>query len=304
MKRWLMVFVLMLLVAPVCRAQEQLWDEFGLNELERAGERYDVGVKLDENLTLERGVELLVKRAADCLPEVMRSGVRSALVVIVVVMLCAMAEGMRAAGLRQEGLNVCVIAGALAITGVSANDMGAMMGLGRSTIDSMQGFSQVLLPLAAACTAATGAPAAAAARQVATSLFSGVLIGLIDRLLVPLVYAYVVACTAHAAVGNPGLKKVAGVLKWVVTRSLTTLLVLFVTYLTVSGTIAGTTDAAAVKAAKMAISTAIPVVGGIISNAAETILVGAGLLKNTVGLFGMLSVLGICLIPFLQLGAQ
>ena len=127
---------------------------------------------------------------------------------------------------------------------------------------------------------------------------------MIDRLLVPLVYAYVAACTACAAVGNPGLKKVAGVLKWVVTRSLTTLLVVFVTYLTVSGAIAGTTDAAALKAAKMAISTAVPVVGGIISNAAETILVGAGLLKNTVGVFGMLAVLGICVVPFLKLGAH
>ena len=104
--------------------------------------------------------------------------------------------------------------------------------------------------------------------------------------------------------GKAGLKKMAGMRKWVVTRSLTTLLILFVTYLTVSGAIAGTTDAAALKAAKMAISTAVPVVGGIISNAAETILVGAGLLKNTVGVFGMLAVLGICLVPFLRLGVH
>lgn len=104
--------------------------------------------------------------------------------------------------------------------------------------------------------------------------------------------------------GNPGLDKVAEVLKWVVNRTLTALLVLFVTYLTVSGAIAGTTDAAVLKAAKMAISTAVPVVGTIISNAAETILVGAGLLKNTVGVFGMLAVLGICIVPFLQLGVQ
>lgn len=281
-----------------------MWDAFGMDELGRAGQRYGAGVELSEDLKLEQGVKNLLERAADYLPGVLRSGLRSALVLMVVVLLCAMAEGIRAAGIEQNGLNVCVMASALAITGVSAGDMDAMMGLGRSTIDSMQGFSQVLLPLVAACAAAAGAPAAAAARQVATALFSGVLLRAIDHLLIPLVYTYVVVCTAHAAVGNPGLKKVAGVLKWVVTRSLTALLVLFVTYLTVSGAIAGTTDAAAVKAAKMAISTAVPVVGGIISNAAETILVGAGLLKNTVGLFGMLAVLGICLIPFLQLGAH
>lgn len=305
MKRCLIVVALLLFLAPVCRAQEQpLWEEFGLDELARAGAQYDTGVQLSEELKLEQGLTDLLKRAAGYLPGVLRSGLRSALVLMVVVLLCAMAEGVRAAGIEQSGVNVCVMAGALAITAVSANDMSSMMGLGRSTIDSMQGFSQVLLPIVAACTAATGAPGAAAARQVATALFSTILLRMIDRFLIPLVYAYVVACTAHAAVGNPGLKKIAGVLKWVVNRSLTALLVLFVTYLTVSGAIAGTTDAAALRATKMAISTAVPVVGGIISNAAETILVGAGLLKNTVGLFGMLAVLGICLIPFLQLGVH
>jgi len=281
-----------------------MWEAFGMDELGRAGIRYGVGVELSEDLKLEQGVETLLERLADYLPGVLRSGLHSALVLLVVVLLGAMAEGIRAAGIEQNGMNVCVMAGALAIAGTSAGDMDAMMGLGRSTIDSMQGFSQVLLPLVAACAAAAGAPAGAAVRQVATALFSGVLLKAIDHLLIPLVYAYVVVCTAHAAVGNPGLKKVAGVLKWVVTRSLTALLVLFVTYLSVSGAIAGTTDAAAVKATKMAISTVVPVVGGIISNAAETILIGAGLLKNTVGLFGMLSVLGICLIPFLQLGVH
>lgn len=83
---------------------------------------------------------------------------------------------------------------------------------------------------------------------------------------------------------------------------LTGTLILFVTYLTISGVIAGTTDALTVKAAKFTMSSMVPVVGGILSDAAETVLAGAGVLKNTVGVFGMLVVIGICLIPFFQLG--
>lgn len=305
MKRCLLAAVVLLLFVTRCHAsQPELWEPLGLDELSRVGEQYGTGVELSETPQLEGGIERLLEQALAHLPDVLRSGLRSALMLLVVVVLCSMAEGLRAVGGEESGLNICVLAGALAITALSANDMSSMMGLGRRTIDSMQGFSQVLLPVVAACTAATGAAAKAAARQVATALFSTLLLGMIDRLLLPLVYAYVAACTACAAVGNPGLKKVAGVLKWVVTRSLTTLLILFVTYLSLSGAIAGTTDAAALKAAKMAISTAVPVVGGIISNAAESILVGAGLLKNAVGVFGMMVVLGICTVPFLQLGTH
>lgn len=117
-------------------------------------------------------------------------------------------------------------------------------------------------------------------------------------------YAYIAACVAHAAVGNEGLKRVAGLLKWGVTSALTTIMLAFVGYLTVSGVIAGSADAVAIKAAKFAVSGMVPVVGGILSDAAETVLAGAGLLKNSVGVFGMLAVLSMCVIPFLQLGVH
>jgi stage III sporulation protein AE len=46
----------------------------------------------------------------------------------------------------------------------------------------------------------------------------------------------------------------------------------------------------------------VPVVGGILSDATEAILAGAGILKNAVGIFGLLTVLSICAVPFLELG--
>ena len=127
---------------------------------------------------------------------------------------------------------------------------------------------------------------------------------LISRLLLPLVYAYIAACTAYAAIGNEGLKRIAAMLKWVVTSVLTTVLLAFVGYLTVSGVIAGTTDALTIKAAKFTVSSMVPVVGGILSDASETVLAGAAILKNSVGVFGMLVVLGMCILPFLQLGVH
>ena len=156
----------------------------------------------------------------------------------------------------------------------------------------------------AVLTAATGGITGAAARQSATVLFSQLLISAMDRLLVPLVYAFVAVSCAHAAVGNPGLKKVADLLKNTITFLLTALLLAFVGYLTASGAIAGSVDAAAVKAAKLAISRAIPVVGGILADASESVLAGAGALRGAVGAAGMIVVLAICLTPFLQLALQ
>lgn len=58
------------------------------------------------------------------------------------------------------------------------------------------------------------------------------------------------------------------------------------------------------RVTKTAISGMIPVVGGIIAEASETVLAGAGLLKGAIGVFGLLGVLALCAYPFLQLGIQ
>ena len=220
---------------------------------------------------------------------------------LAVVLLCALAQGL-CPEWGKERLQVVELAGVLGVTALTINDMDVMIGLGRETIGRMRDFSQLLLPVVATLTAATGQIGAATARQGITVLFSEVLLSAINGLLVPLVYAYVAVCCAYAAVGNEGLKRLAGMIRGAVTVALTGFVLVFVGYLSASGAIAGSADAAAVKTAKLAISRTVPVVGGVLSDAAETVLVGAGVLKGSVGAVGALVVLAICLVPFLQLG--
>ena len=296
------MLVVLLVLAPACRAQgEQLWEQVGADELERAGARYGAQTSLAESSSLENGLGKVLDVLARCVPQVVQEGIKSALRILAVVVLCALVQGMQGA---QQGMSVVTVAGSLAIAGLAARDMGVMLGLGRSTVENMHSFGQVLLPVMAACTAFSGAPASAAARQVATALCSNLLLGLIDRLLMPMVYAYVAVSTAYAVLGNPGLKRLGELFKGVTTWVLTTVLVVFVGYLSAGGAVAGNTDAAALKATKMTISAVVPVVGRILSDAAQTVLAGAGLLKNTVGIFGMVTVLSLCVVPFVRLGVH
>jgi len=46
------------------------------------------------------------------------------------------------------------------------------------------------------------------------------------------------------------------------------------------------------------------VVGGILSDASEAVIVGTGVVKNTVGVSGMLAIIAICISPFLKIGVQ
>ena len=274
--------------------------ELTVPDLDQVWEQAE-GYGVNPGDSLDQGAANLLQTAAAQVGSLFRASLSTALKLIAVVLLCAMAEGVQG---ENEGLQAVTIAGALAITALTMTDMAVMIGLGRDTLEKMETFADLLLPVTAVLTAATGGVAGAAVRQGATILFSQLLLIAMDRLLIPLIYAYVAVSCAHAAVGNPGLKKVGDLLKGTVNFLLTALLLAFVGYLTASGAIAGSVDVAAVKTAKMAISRAIPVVGGILADASESVLAGAGVLRGTVGVVGMLVVLAICLTPFLRLALQ
>ena len=137
-----------------------------------------------------------------------------------------------------------------------------------------------------------------------TALFSGLLSRLIARLLLPGVSVYLVVAAAEAALADSLLSELREFVGWLISKSLRVVLFVFTGYLTVTGVISGSADAAAVRATKAAVSGMIPVVGSILSDASETLLASASALKSSMGVFGMLAVLAICLTPFLKIGAQ
>jgi stage III sporulation protein AE len=93
-------------------------------------------------------------------------------------------------------------------------------------------------------------------------------------------------------------------LKSTISWFLKTILTVYTTYMGITGAVSGTTDAAALKATKVTISSVIPVVGGILSDASEAVLVSAGLLKNAAGIYGILALLAIFISPFVKIGVH
>ncbi|MDD4715913.1 MAG: stage III sporulation protein AE [Oscillospiraceae bacterium] len=266
-------------------------------KLESSAKEYVTGASL-EDANLQNGLSELLKDGSGSLSGIFRNALKSGALLLLLVLFFQVGSAF----FEGHPPEILFVVGTLAITVAAATDVSGLIGLGRETIESMEAFSKVLLPTLTASVAACGAPTSAAARQLATMLFSDVLLTIISRLLIPLVYAYIALCAARAAFGNEGLDRIAEFVKWGITISLTILLMLFTGYLTVSGAIAGNADAVTIKAAKFAVSSTVPVVGSILSDAAESILAGASLLKNAVGVIGMLAILGMCLIPFLKIG--
>lgn len=255
---------------------------------------------IEENRLTDGLVNLLDKLSLQ-VGAVVRQRMRGAVELLLIVLLCAAVEGGTGEG--KETLFLPIVGG-LSVSAVTAGSLDSLVGLGAETIADLASFSKVLMPVLAAAAAASGGVSTATVQQVATVFFIDLLMKLSSHLLLPMIYLYIALLTAGACLADNRLNTLAEGLKKLITWVLCGSLLLFTAYLSAIHAISGNADASAVKATKAAISSVVPVVGGIISEAAETVLSGAGALRGTIGVFGMLAVLGACAYPFLQLGVQ
>jgi stage III sporulation protein AE len=196
------------------------------------------------------------------------------------------------------------LAGTVAISGMFLSAAGALVNLGAQTVFEIRNYGKLLLPVLTTALAAQGGITTSSALYAGTALFDAVLSSLVSKILVPMIYLYLAVSATNSALGNEMLKKLRDAVKWFMTWSLKTVLYIFTGYISITGVVSGPTDAAALKAAKLTISGVVPVVGGILSDASEAVLVGAGTVKNAIGLYGLFAVIAIWMEPFLKIGTH
>ena len=221
------------------------------------------------------------------------------LTIIVIIVLCAMLQSI-----SEKSRNAMTFAAAVSISLSLLSTTNTLIGLATDTVNELSEYGKLLLPVMTGALAAQGGITTSAALYSGTALFSSILSSVISQLIVPVVYIFLCLSVANSCLGDDLLKQLRDSAKKFGVWCLKTVLYVFTGYMSITGVITGTTDASALKATKLAISGTIPVVGGILSDASETILIGAGLMKNIAGVYGLLAMICIWIGPFLQIGVQ
>ncbi len=219
--------------------------------------------------------------------------------IVAVVLLVSLTEN-----LSSNVRPVVDMVGTLGISALLFGSVNSLIHLGVNTVEELSQYGKLLLPVMTAGMAAQGGVTASGTLYTGTAFFGAVLSSVIHTIAVPLLYIFLSLSIANSAIGEKVLKGLRDFGKWAITWILKLILYVFTGYIAVTGVVSGATDASALKAAKLAISGAVPVVGGILSDASEAILVGAGAMKSAAGVYGILAMIAICIGPFLRIGVQ
>lgn len=284
-----LLLILSLIVIPVKAS------EFTAPTVPNSAEKY----MPEHSNSFSDGIWELIDEAISLLQPSIADAAEICLGLIAVSLTLGFAEKISTATSRIADIVGAVLAGLILL-----RQTNSFIQLGADTVEELSEYCNLLLPVMSGALAAQGAVNSSAALYAGTVLFNAVLSSAISKLIIPMLYIYCALVVADNAVGGGLLTNLCKLLKWMMTWSLKMILYVFTGYLTVSGVVSGSTDAAAVRATKLAISGIVPVVGGIISDASESILISAGLMKGAAGLYGFFATLAIWIGPFIKIGAQ
>ena len=250
-----------------------------------------------------RGAAFLWEKLREALGEAAAASLRAAAALMLLALLCGLADGA-AENAGETAARFVPYAGVLGAAWLAAGDMHSLIGLGLETLDELSAMAKLLLPTISAAMAGGGMVGAASVWQTGTLMLSDLFLSLIRDVFVPMLFCVIAAAAAGALLPESGLAPLGEGAKKLLGWALGAVLAAFVAFLSLSGILAGSADRVAVRVGKSVVSSAVPVVGGILSEATEAMLAAALALRSTLGALGVFAVLALCLAPLVRLGVQ
>lgn len=252
-----------------------------------------------EQESFGEGLWFVIKSAIKNLRPDLAQGMRICLSVTVLSILTAVLRSF-----PGKTASVTDMAGALVASALLLSSTHSLIGAAVQAIGQLSDYGKLLLPVMTAAIAAQGGATSATALYAGTAVFDAFLGTLISSVLVPMVYIFLTLTVADGILEGDVLRRIRDFVKWLVTWCLKTVLYIFTGYMSITGVVSGVADKAALKAAKLTISGAVPVVGNILSDASEAVLVSAGVVKSAVGIYGLWALIAVAIGPFLRIAVQ
>ncbi|MDN3956239.1 stage III sporulation protein AE [Sporolactobacillus laevolacticus] len=169
------------------------------------------------------------------------------------------------------------------------------------TVSAMSHFLIALIPLIFALTAATGGMASVAFFHPLVIFLVNASGWLISSFVLPLLLMSALLAIVSTLSDHYKLTRLSELMKNVALFTLAGFFAIFLGVISVQGAATSISDGLMVKSAKFFTGNFIPVVGRMFTEAADTVMGASVLLKNTIGIAGLLILICITLFPLLKI---
>ena len=319
MKKFIYILIsiifLINLIMPTSSANEEetlkeQQEEFGINEFIEQAEEYsgEFFEDIDMNEILENAIkgevdnQTLFKKVVSLLGGELVDGltVLGSILAIVVIhsILKSVSESLENDTISKLIYYVQYI---LIVTIVMMN-FSDIVQVVKDTCNNLIGFMNILIPLLISLMIYTGSITTSGVLEPIILFLINFIGNMIQTLIIPIVLVFTSLIVISKISDNVQIDKLSKFLKSGVVWFFGIVLTIFVAVISLEGTLSSSVDGITAKTTKAVVSSAIPVVGKILGDAVDTVLGCGIILKNAVGVIGIMIVVGICIMPILKLG--
>lgn len=222
-------------------------------------------------------------------------------IIIVISIIYSLIIHLRGSVLSETIKGTVQIVFILTIIFILSRHVFSLYEISKNTIENVSKFNEILSPIIISLMVASGGKISASIFSPTVVFFSTGFINVIFTACLPLIILSTIfsclSCLTNKIKMNKFADFFSSIFKWIIGLLIT----LSGLILTTQGLNASIIDGASIKVAKYTISNMVPIVGGFLKDGFDIVACGSIIIKNVLGITGLIGVLFIVLSPVLSL---
>ncbi|MBM7581286.1 stage III sporulation protein AE [Caldicoprobacter guelmensis] len=221
--------------------------------------------------------------------------------IMALAIICGVLRNMQDSFESVSAAEVAYFACYMVVTLIVIHSVMLALEAGRKAVDAMTSFTQSFFPVLLILLVSVGGITSSTILNPTIGLLAGFMGTALEHVVFPLILASSVVIMINHISDKVQLNRLSSLLKNVCEWTLGILFTVFVAVLTVQGAMAASIDGVSIRTAKFAVDAFVPVVGKMFAQAVDMVVGCSLLIKNAVGILGLLVVAFICLYPVLKI---
>jgi stage III sporulation protein AE len=221
--------------------------------------------------------------------------------ILVLAVFCAILQNLHGAfegtTVGKLAYNACYILIAI----IAIKSFHTAMNIGSQAIDTMVNYTQALFPTMIALLVSVGAITSSTVFQPIIFGSISLIITAIKLFIIPLVYFSAVLSLLNNLTEGIQVNRLASLLRQTAVGALGVMLTIFLGVISVQGVASSSLDGLTIQTAKFAMDKFVPIVGKFLNDAFDTVVSCSMLIKNGIGVAGLVVLLMICIFPLIKI---
>ena len=288
---------------------EEQKEMFGINSFIKNAKEYsgeffaeiDLQEMLNSTIKGEIDNTSIYQKIFNLLGEEVKIGIKSLISILVIVIIHSILKSISENLENKELSKIIYYVQYIAIVTIIMRNFSDIIAIVRDTATNLVGFMNSLIPILISLMLYTGSITTSSVLEPIILFMVNLIGNLIQNFLIPSVLIVTTLSIISQIGDKVQINKLAKFFNSGIVWLLGVILTIFVGIISLEGTLSSSVDGITAKTTKAIVSSSIPIVGKILGDAVDSVLGCGIILKNAIGVIGVIIIIGICIMPIIKI---